>query len=179
MYEYKVGALYHPGRRRWPESPQFNFRQSEFELVLFYAGPTISEILAIKDSPVEFALVVQGDVIFLLYRFGTTGRWADAAYSYHLVPAAQQTPVPVLEETSRLLLHLLLVDANTGVIKVIRVVTLSADFSHKLVAAIAAQKERPFNSDSYDAQIEKMYRQYPESKSMLKLATARTVGGRD
>jgi hypothetical protein len=178
MFTYSVGQLYNPNVRRWPEKPQFNFRQGGFELVLFYDRPSLTEILEIQSHQAEFALVVQGDVIFLLYRFGTAGLWSDAAYSYHLVPAAEQTPPPELGESDRILLQIVLVDASTGVIKALRAVSLSPDFSQKLVAAIQAQIEHPFDSASYDAQIARAYRQYPQSKGMLKLATARTVGGR-
>jgi hypothetical protein len=179
MYEYKVGQPYNPNVKNWPETPQYNYRQGEHELVLFFNKPSISETLAVKQGKAEFALTVKDDIIFFLYRFGqpVVINWSDAPYTWHLVPEAERTILPEqLPATGekRVLLRIILVDATTGLICAIRIVTLSPSFTSRLNQAILEQSQKPFDAKSYDMQLQQAYRSYPESSQLLKLAIARS-----
>jgi hypothetical protein len=40
----------------WPQTPQFNYRGGQLELVLFFDQPAPAEVLAVKEDRSEFAL---------------------------------------------------------------------------------------------------------------------------
>ena len=178
MHEYQVGELYNPNVKSWLETPQYNYRSGSHELVLFFKRPSTTEITAVKDGKAEFALAVRGDIIFFLYRFGTSIDWSDAPYSWHLVPEAERAIMPgqvaVTGET-RALLTVILVDADSGIIRAMRVVSLSPSFTSRLNQAIVEQSQKPFNSVSYDRQLTELYKSYPNSSNLLKIAIARST----
>jgi hypothetical protein len=125
MRVYSVGGFYHPERRSWPEAVQYNFRDGYHELLIILDKPSKDEILAVRKAPAKIGVVVDGPVIDLLYQFGheLTG---DAPYSWHLVsPEGQVPPQIMVKETARAMLTTILVDASTGIIKALRMGTMS------------------------------------------------------
>lgn len=50
MHAYEVGQLYHPSLRSWPETPQYNYRSGEHELVLFLASPSLREVEDVREG---------------------------------------------------------------------------------------------------------------------------------
>lgn len=183
LHAYSVSQRYHPDRASWPDGvTQYNYRSGGHELILFLARPRSTEVQTVKRGNTEFALVTQDDLLLLLYRFDKNGDglpWGDAPYSWHLVPADQRD-LPSEPETPerRDLLHVLLVDAADGLIRAIRVVTLSPSFTAVLRGSIREQAARPWPGDAaYDRQLQALYQRFPQTAEMLPLATARTPGG--
>ncbi len=179
LHRYQVGQPYIPGRRNWPEVAEYNFRAGAHELRLFLRGLTAREILDIDRGPAEFGLAVEGDILFLLWRFGHMP-WSDAPYTIHMVPAAQRTaPMPLETEQSRDTLHVVLVEATNGLIMALRWVSFSPAFSRALRAAIAAQLARPWPGQAeHDRQLAAIYRRH-NSEQLLGRAVARCRGGED
>lgn len=176
MAEYQVGKPYNSAVREWLETPKYDFRSGAHELVLFFNKPTSAEISAVKTGKAEFALVVQGDIIFLLYRFGTPIDWSDASYSWHSVQESERMlPEHILATgETRAVLTVILVDAANGITQAIRLVSFSPSFTSRLHQAINEQAQKPFNQASYDKQLENLYKSYPDSRDLLKLAIARS-----
>lgn len=160
MHLYEVGKLY-TDRTHWPEGAQYNYRGGEHELVLFFNRPTAKEIHSIGKERAEFALFVERQLIILLYRFGTGLDWSDAPYSIHLVPHEQRTIPPDVEAGMRALLHIVLVDASNGIIRVLRVISLSPEFTQALHHAIQEQADMPFTRHVYNGQLESLFARYP------------------
>lgn len=177
MHEYRVGQRYHLARGTWPEGAQYNYRQGQHELLLFFKWPTAREIEAVRVRDAEFGVYAHEDLVVLLYQFGSGVRWSDAPYSWHLVPAEQRNLPPVPDEEERAFLHVILVDASTGVIRAMRAVTFSPAFTRVLHAAIRDQAARPFDAARYDQALKRLYRQYPTTETLLAAANARTRGG--
>jgi hypothetical protein len=65
---YAVGQPYHPDRKMWPQTPQFNYRGGECELVLFFDQPTPAEVRAVKEGRSEFALYDRDGLVVLCNR---------------------------------------------------------------------------------------------------------------
>lgn len=182
MHEYRVGTPYHPDRAAWPEVAQYTYRASGHELVLFLAGPTADEIEAAARGTSEFAVYAEGDLLLLLYRFGRPGRgipWSDAPSSWHLVPEAERAlPPPAGVAEPHALLTVTLVDAATGIIRALRAVTLPPALTAALHLAIRDQAERPWpGGDAYDAALAGLYRRYPTTEALLRVARSRSRGG--
>jgi hypothetical protein len=177
MHKYVVGKPYNPKIRRWPETPQYNVRSGHHELVLFLADPTDREVESVRQGPAEFALHVEPPMILLLYRFEPGIPWGDAPFSIHRVPEAErELPASLLTPEARALLHVLLVDASTGLLRAIRAVSLSAQFSAALHGAIRAQAIAEWDPAKYDAKLSEIYNR-AQSDALARAAEVRCRGG--
>ena len=178
MRALEVGKPYIPGRTNWPEGVDYNFRAGSHEMRMFFRSPTRREVEAVRKGRCEFGLVVDGPIIFLLYRFHPAIDWSDATYSWHLVPETERTlPQPEGAET-RALLHVDLIEADSGLVRALRVVTFSPAFTRALHSAIRQQAASPWpGREAYDDALASVYKRYPTSKDLLRRAVARSVGG--
>lgn len=175
MTVFAVGQLYNPNRTSWPEVAQYQYAKGEHHLLLFFRDPSDEEIKAVKSSPAEFALVVEQDIISLLYHFESIP-WSDTAYTWHMVPADQRTlPVDVPAGLGALM-TIILIDASTGIVKAIRAVSLGTDFTNALHKAIREQAGKPFDRERYDDQLNKLFVRYP-THMLLTRAIARYTAG--
>lgn len=177
-YVYQVGQLYNPQRRQWPEATQYLYRGGRHELLLFFRQPSPAEVASARSGPVEFALFEQEDLLLLLYKITPGLGWSDAPYSWHLADPAERTvPQPAQTEAERDILFILLVDAGTGIIRVIRGVTFSPELTQALRSAIRRQAERPWiGRVAYDQQLDDLYARTTVD-GLLRQATARSWGG--
>lgn len=178
MAEYSVGKPYIPGRRNWPENCEYNYRSGTHELRMFLRGLTGPEVMAIRRGECEFGLFVQEDIILLLYRFDAAVAWSDAPYSWHRVPEGQRDfPEPHGSPEGRDTLQVILVDALTGIVRALRIVSFSPAFTMVLRSAIRDQAARPWpGAAEYDRQLKQIYNRYT-SEQIVARAIARTMGG--
>lgn len=177
----RIGAPYVSGRTSWSDGTSlFSVSPGGYELACFLARPTAREVRAYRAGSVcRFALADHPPVLFLLYQFGDLP-WSDSPYSIRLLPPdRQQLPDTAGLADPHALLMVILVDAATGLVRVIRAVTFSPAFTTALHLAIAAQQAAPWpGSDGYDRALADLYRRYPSSDDLLATAIARTEGGR-
>lgn len=175
---YQVGKPYSTTKKHWPEGIDYNFRSGQHELRLFFRSPLSQEITAIKNGPAQFALSVIGDIIFFCFKFGDL-EWSDCGFSIHLVPDNERT-LPDIPKTNqeRALLSTLLIDAETGILRVIRATTFSSRFTRILHQAIIDQAGRPYPGDNeYQRQIDQIYQKYRSKDLAKNHALARCRGG--
>jgi hypothetical protein len=150
----KVGEVYHRKIRRWAQGADYNFRCSTHELRLFLPNTSALEIEACRNGKTEFGLLVDGPLIFLIVRFHepeTPGRVVmprDCNYSWWRVHPDERVMPPAAEECSpelRALLTIVLIEAINGVVKALRAVTFSPEFTRALHRAIADQAGRAYD----------------------------------
>lgn len=172
-----VGQPYAPGVSRYPECTQYNFRAGAHELILFYGSPSKGEVYAARKGTAEFALALPSpQVIILAHRFGDDLPWSDSPYSWHLVPERERDlPSADLEQSMRAQLRVVLVDAATGIVRALRLLTLSPAFTRALHAAIREQAALPF--DGYDRALREAYARHPSTDSLVARAAIRCTGG--
>ncbi len=180
---YHMGQPYLAGRTQWPEDVDYNYRAGRHELRLFLARPSPAEVRDIRQGEAEFAFLVSEDVIVFLYRFGMAIPWSDKPYSWHLLKQARPDEATIPDTTGTVephaLLDVILIDASTGIIRGLRVVTFSPAFTTALHLAIAQQAARPWPGDmEYNRQVQALYQRYPTSRAMVRDAVALTLGGR-
>lgn len=178
MTTLSVGQLYNPLRTQWPECSQYNYRSGAHELLLFFGSPTDREVKAARKGKAEFALFVRQPVIILAYKFGDGIPWSDAVFSIHLVPESERDlPSADLESEVRATLQVLLVDAHTGILRALRLVSFSPAFTRALHTGIREQAAAPWDSARYDAAVAELYALYPSSEAFVRVAQARCTGG--
>jgi hypothetical protein len=177
MHLYKVGELYNPNRTKWPETPQYNFRNGQHELLIFLNSPTPSEVESVKKGEAHFAFAFEGEIIFLMYKFDPEVPWSDCSFTIHLLPEPEQI-LPGAEATAqtRAIVSVILIDAATGVIKVMRQMTFSPDFTRKLHKAIREQASQPFDGARYGRAVNSLMAKF-KTGDLLKRAVATTRGG--
>lgn len=182
MHKLEVGELYHPGRTEWPEITNYNFRGGGHELLLIWKNPTRSEVRAVRKGPMEVALVVVEEVILLLYRIKGAAQWSDAPYTWHRVPEDQRGELPMrpeeISDGEGAALQVILVQANGGQVKALRLVGLGTEFSRKLHQAIRDQARREWDPRQYDERLASVYRSFPRVEDLLKEAVVRFRVGR-
>lgn len=181
MHKLKVGELYNAGHTTWPECAQFSCSGGGWELVLFLATPSGSEIGAARTGRAEFALLVRGPVLFFLYRFGAPGSgipWSDAPTTIHLIAESDRKlpPAPTTPE-QRAVLQLMLVDAATGILRALRQLSLSHEMTEALYGATIAQAAQPWDQAGYERTVQAAYTEFPNSVEMATAAPVRCVGG--
>lgn len=173
---YRIGAPYNPRVRQWPETLSYQYRAGAHELLLFFASPSKTEIDAVGEGKAHIALHVEPPVIILCARFEPLP-WSDASYSWHLVPEVERDlPSADLSADHQAVLTTILVDANTGIVRAIRVVTLGSEFTRALHSAIRAQAASPWNAHAYDAALDRLTRSR-SSDELAEGARFQTVGG--
>ena len=178
MHAYRVGELYSPGHTAWPEGVDYNYRSGGHELRLFYHDPTPKEIEYIRVGAAQFAVVADKDLLFLCYKFGD-GPWSDAGFSPHFLPEAERGTPPATPATpkTRALLSILLIDAATGILRVVRTVTFSPAFTHTLHQLLIAQAARPWPGEvAYRKQALAFYKGAGSHRMATELAAATCEG---
>jgi len=165
----KVGALYRPGRRSYPERGQYMLRDDGHELALFFASPSGREVDIMSRGEAEFGLLVRGSVMFFLYRFGSGGEidWSDVPFSIHRVPKEERASMPkAAAPGERGRLNVVLIDASSGLVRALRRVSLSAAFTSQLHDAIRAQAASPYDPAVYSGDLSAAYDRFAHSRQM-------------
>ncbi len=166
--KYEVGKPLVKGVTRYPESSKFDFTQAGPVLIQFYYKPTKEEVESIVNGKFQIGFTSRtGEVVFILSKFDDWP-WSDAPYSVHL---SKPFTFQEMTETQGFGLHIILVDAATGIVKAMRMVGLPHRFSKKLQKAIEEQKKTPFNEVAYDAKLGILYRRYT-TEDLVEMADA-------
>lgn len=173
-----IGKPLFEERCELPEAVEYNYQSGDHTLLLSMKNLHPKEIEAVREAEAEFGLYCENSVIFLLYRFGEALPWSDSAFSWwnvpeedRRIPAAQENPA------ERILLKIILVEAATGIVKAIRVTTLSPDFIEKLHGAIRCQATgEPISRDEFVARSLAIYKKHTPAELAAK-AIVKTKGG--
>jgi hypothetical protein len=153
-----VGQPYDASIANWPEGCHYNFDTSGHWLHYLYSKPSSLEISSIQSGEVQFGLYINGPVIFLLHQFGEMA-WNDASYSWWLV-SEEFRQVPTVGDKLHALLKVVMVDTETGLIKALRALTFSAEFTEYLHEAIRHQSEKPWSPTEHERAIRYVYSKY-------------------
>lgn len=156
---YQVGKLYIPGKTHWPEAIEYNFRRGGHELRMFFPVPTETEIRNVRSGQAQFRFLMIGDIIMFLCKFGSQP-WCDAPYSWWVLPGDEREDPPDIPDGQGIFLVIVLVDAATGVLKVIRTIGLQTEFSRRLHDAIYMQMKKQIDWAEYSRQVDQIYSRY-------------------
>ena len=135
-----IGKPLFEERKELPEAVEYNYQSGDHMLLLSMKNLNPKEIKAVREAEAEFGLYCENGIIFLLYRFGEALPWSDSAFSWwNVAEEDRRLPAPQTNPATRILLKIILVEAGNGIVKAIRVTTLSPDFTEKLHNAIREQ----------------------------------------
>ena len=155
----------------------YEMRTGMHQLLFIEENINEAAVLEFRKEKLRFGLLSYRDVIFVTARCGTlTG---DAPFSWHLLPEDARIPLPALATPeSRYILPMHLIEAHSSIVKAMRQVTLSPQFSRELRATIDTQAKRPWiGGKAYDRQITSAYQLWTNHNKMMSACTCRCVGG--
>ena len=165
----QVGEVYSAEHNKYDEGARYTYKNGGHDLVLFWKQPTAAEIQGFRSEPVELALYQEGPAGFLLYKVKNVCEWSDVAFNVHLIPETErELPEEPTGERARLILTL--VDADDGIIKARRLVSLDKVMTQALRHAMQEQAGRGFNRLLYDAAVQETYGRFPDSDAMAQAA---------
>lgn len=117
------------------------------------------------------------DILLLAYSFDMA-TWSDTPFQTHRLPPELRGE-PGGTPDGALALTTVLVDAQTGIVKALRVDDLPSDFSGVLRALVADQLAHPFDDLAAEHKLNQIYADHQTSESMvaaLALAICRSDG---
>jgi len=154
--KFEVGKPYKEGAKNFVEGVKFDFQQTGATLELYYSRPTAQEIEDVTGGSFELGFTEKDSIIFMLFRFGS-GQHMDAPYTVHL-----SAPFEFMElrEGLGFGLNIFLIDAATGILKGMRYVGLSTDFSRRFQKAVERQKQMSFDKAEHFRTIQRIYGNY-------------------
>lgn len=161
----------------YQEGPHFTLRGLA-ELAIVVHNPTLSEKQAVETGDFEFAVTVKDDIIFLCCRSSEAFGWSDAPFHIHRVEPELRAHWlnRTLEPDDHLVLHMLLVNATSGIILTMRAFTLPPAIVQPLFKAINEQAKRGYNREEYNAALNSIYANL-SSAQLADMAIARGYGG--
>jgi len=180
MLVIEIGAPY-PLPVTKHDGAQYQYWRNFHVLTLCLTNPRPREVQAVQTGPVRFALTpLRGTpiLLFLLFTFPGAMPWSDAPYHPKLEPPDRWPALDILtDDTIRLAPSIVLVDRATAIVKALRVVSFSPQFSRALNELVRAQLAETFDQEAYDAALAQAYRQYPKPRDLLAKRVAHCEGG--
>jgi hypothetical protein len=160
MALFEVGKPYRPDRARWPEATQYSFRGGAHELLLFWGQLDAGVVEAVRSGRLDTSVLERGPVILFLYKIEGACGWSDAPFSWHRVAPVERVSPERPVDGERALLHLTLVECETGLVRVLRAASLSSAQTALLHAAIARQAALPAEPADYDREFARIQAAY-------------------
>ncbi|MBA4184972.1 MAG: hypothetical protein H0X49_13340 [Acidobacteria bacterium] len=173
-----IGKPLFEGRTELPEAIEYNYQAGDHTLLLSMENLHPREIEAVRQDEAKFGLYCENSILFLLYRFGDALPWSDSAFSWwNVAEEDRRIPSPPENPATRILLKIILVEAATGIVKAIRVTTLSPVFTEKLHDAIREQAtSEEFSRTEFVSRSLQIYQKYTPAE-LAANAVVKTNGG--
>ncbi len=149
----------------YDEGVRYVYRFGAHELTLFWPAPTQEEITGLRDADVEVGLFSHGPAAFLLYKIRNVCEWSDASFNVHRVPE-EERELPDEAPGDRARLKLTLVDAEDGIVRSRRILSLDKVMTQALKHCLREQAALPFNRLIYDAAVQEVHTRYPDSDAL-------------
>jgi hypothetical protein len=178
MHIVAIGKSLFEERTEMPEAIEYNYQSGDHTLLLSMKNLHREENEAVREAEAEFGLYCENSIVFLLYRFGETLPWSDSAFSWwNVAEEDRRIPAPQMNPAGHILLKIILVEAANGIVKAIRVTTLSPAFTEKLHDAIRRQaKGEPFSRDEFVNRSLQIYQKFTPADFAAN-AVVKTKGG--
>jgi hypothetical protein len=164
----QVGQPYDRTHRSWPQGADYNYRAGGHELRVFMPDLSNAEIAAAEKGRIEFGLWVDLPELWVISRFfhPTDGKMTmsfDCTYQWHRVKEAERTAPSAWEEVNpnlRALLSIVLVEGCNGIIRALRTVSYSPEFTRSFHRAIADQIALPYDKAEHEGTVEAITGQF-------------------
>lgn len=121
------------------------------------ASPTEQEIRDYQKGRAQLGLLPVPPTLLLPFRFGEQP-WSEATFTPHLVPEDRRPAGLELQEGQGLALQVALVDADTGLVRALRLIGLPTELSRRLLEETRALESSPWPGEAaYDRHINRLF----------------------
>ena len=141
-------------------------------MLAFNFSVTKKDIAKFLNGSLSFGLFFEQNILFFLFKIEEFLDWSDLAFTIHLASDEK-----IDDNASYLPFNLVLVDAENGIIKGLRMVTVSPAFRFVLARITQQQAKEPFDTIDYYKKFGALYEIFPSAASMLKKAAIVERGG--
>lgn len=129
-----------PGLPKMADGPTYSYAGGQHLMILSFPTPSPREVLGVRKGTVSLRVIGNDLALFVLFKIPDGGiEWSDAPFEWSLVPPDQRN-IPELGE--RKPWTVILLEAETQLIKAIRIFTPDPAFQHKHNEAIRLQALR-------------------------------------
>jgi len=152
----------------------FRFGINDTGAILFalFDKPTEHEISQYRPNvPFQAQICMLGGIIFMLFKFGDLP-WFNAPYHGSLSKTLTIEPNMLIGSDDGLPLSIIMADASNGVVKELRIIKLSNEFSRALLEKVKIQIETPLSLQECDDVVDSIYAKYT-TRDLLKFCTSR------
>ena len=155
----------------WPDG-RFEFRLFGGHQLLQLCLGNLKErdIEAFQRGHVHLGLCQLQQTLFVLFRVEDLMEWSDQAVHIQLVDDAEDRELPPHIPGAHQVLTMVLVEAETGLIRGMRVVTWSKHASAVLHRILDEQLTAKFDSKEHARRVTEIYRHYRNSKQLVRAA---------
>jgi hypothetical protein len=174
---YIVGQKFSE-RDSWnPDSFELRYSNGTFVMQINFASPSKREIECFDSGAIHIGLYIEDGVTFFLMKIAGIMGWCDQAFSIRLLDESDQgLPEDGVYYSP---IHFILVDANTGIVKSLRVVTMSPPFVNIFRNELFKQKNGQFVKDIHFAKVDSIYKKFPDSKEMARRSAIQERAGKN
>src|SRR5574338_1483370 len=128
------------------------------------------DIEAFQRGQVHLGLCQLQQTLFALFRVEGLMQWSDPAIHLQLVEDAEDRERPPHIPGAHQVLSMVLVEAETGLVRGMRVVTWSKHASTVLHRILNEQLTAEFDSQEHASRVAEIYRHYSSSKQLVRAA---------
>jgi hypothetical protein len=177
MSRYEVGQPYNVNLGSIPDgTANWRFTPLGVELLLALSDPSGREIHEVTSGLAQFALLAGDHSLIMAHKFGTMP-WSDTPWDGSRQRRAGDEPgLATAGREESLMANIVLVDADTGVIKAMRAVAWNIEFASAVSDAINRQSGA--GDAEADAEIRNWYFRYPNTVDLVAACDVRCTGGR-
>lgn len=178
MAAITVGQPYDSRRNRWAPMPIARITETGIHLALVTENPTETEVAAVRSGVARFAWIDASNVALLAWTFDPGIPWSDVPYSPHLerpgdMPGIRSAPHRPAAVT------VVLVDADTGLVRAVRETTWPHEFAAVVHNSVAEMAAAPADMNAIDAAMASLYITYPDTAELVAMKAAATcIGGK-
>lgn len=157
----RIGDMF-ADREKWIDN-SFEIRYSQGSFIVQYnlSSPQKNDVNCFGVGALSLGLYVVDNIIFFCFKIDGFTDWSDQAFSIRLLEQSEQVVPDV--DNKFVPITFVLVDADTGVVRKLRVATMSPHMSGVLFKNLRQQIADGFNLDAYMKKIDQVYDRMPTS----------------
>ena len=150
---------------------RYDCRYGHHELILYHTPIDQAIIDAFNNATIQFATWPDPPVLWLLYHIDGY-EWADAPFTIYNIEPEGRFNEPLPTPQARYTLTMLLVDADSSLIRAIRVATIPPRTSRIIHNSVEQQLRTPFDAQTFSDHVNRTYREHPYTESMIEHASS-------
>lgn len=166
-----LGQPFIEGVDSWPDG-RFEYRifGGGTHMLQFCMGKLKArDIEAFSLGTVHLGLAKVNRTLFMLFRIAGFMDWSDQAYHIQLQNPLDRE-LPPHEPNTHQTLNLVLVEAETGLVKGMRMVTWSRPTTAVMNRLLREQLQESFDKEEHARRVEEVYAKFPHSRDLVRAA---------